>query len=206
MIYVTIIDDDHDYRKRLAALIDSSEGCACVGEYGDCETALKFLENEPPDVVLMDIGLPGMSGIDGAREVKKIMDDVDIIMLTVHETEAKVFESLRAGACGYLLKNVEPDDLLRAIKEANEGGAPMNMYIARMVTAFFQKNPPEKELTERQREILRLMYAGKNYQIIAGELHISKNTVKFHIKNIYKILQVTDKAGAVRKAIEENLI
>lgn len=205
VIYVAIIDDDKVLRDSLAVLIDGTNGFSCVGVYGDCETALRFVENDPPDVILMDIELPGMWGNEGVRCIKQLLPDVAIIMMTIHQENELIFDSLRAGACGYLIKNVEPAQLLQAIKEIHDGGAPMSMSIARKVAESFREKPPLKPLTDRQRQVLNKLCEGKSYQTIANELFIAKTTVKFHIKNIYKILQVTNKAGAVRKAIEKRL-
>jgi DNA-binding NarL/FixJ family response regulator len=206
MIYVSIIDDDKVFRDNLAILIEGTKEFSCVGVYGDCETALKYIENDPPDVILMDIEIPGkMSGIQGVRKMKALIDDVDIIMLTVHDEPETIFESLKAGACGYLIKNIDPIELFTAIKEIHDGGAPMSMHIARMVVNSFKEKLPIKPLSDRQRQVLKKLCEGKSYQIIANELFISKTTVKFHIKNIYEILQVTNKVGAVRKAMEERL-
>ena len=206
MIYVSIIDDDKVFRDNLAMLFEGSKEFSCVGVYGDCETALKYIENDPPDVILMDFEIPGkMSGIQGVRKVKALIDDVAIIMLTVHDEPETIFESLKAGACGYLVKNIHPTELFTAIKEIHDGGAPMSMHIARLVVDSFKEKPPIKPLSERQRQVIKELCNGKSYQAIANELFISKTTVKFHIKNIYEILQVTNKAGAVRKAMEERL-
>jgi len=206
MIYVSIIDDDKVFRDNLAMLIEGSKEFSCVGVYKDCETALKYIENDPPDVILMDIEIPGkMSGIQGVRKVKALIDDVAIIMLTVHDEPETIFESLKAGACGYLVKNIHPTELFTAIKEIHDGGAPMSMHIARLVVDSFKEKPPIKPLSDRQRQVIKKLCDGKSYQAIANELFISKTTVKFHIKNIYEILQVTNKAGAVRKAMEERL-
>lgn len=205
MIYVTIIEDDDELRESLAVLIDGTEGFSCVGMYRDCESAIKHIEDDLSDVILMDIELPGMSGIEGITEITGKLPDVEIIMLTIHEDNESVFESLRNGASGYLVKNIEQADLINAIKEVHEGGAPMSMPIARMVTHSFRKHPPLQPLTDRQQQVLKKLCEGKSYQAIANELFISKATVKFHIKNIYQTLHVLNKAGAVRVATKERL-
>lgn len=206
MIDVVIIDDDPLLRESLAILIRGTKGFSCTKTYNDCETALKNLENDLPDVILLDIGLPGMSGIEGVRAIKDILSEIEIIMLTIYEDHHSVFESLQNGASGYLIKNIEPVDLLKAIKEVYHGGSPMNMEIARMVVDSLHKNPPEEPITSRQQEVLEKLCEGKSYQAIANELFISKATVKFHIKNIYKILHVSNRTQAAIKAKEENII
>lgn len=205
MIEVTVIEDDEDFREGLAVLINSTSGFSCISTYGSCETALKHIQKDAPDVILMDIELPGMSGIAGVWQVKQKLPETEIIMLTIHEDNPSVFESLRNGASGYLVKNIHPSELLDAIREVFQGGAPMSMAIARMVTNSFRRDPPTQKLTERQQQVLEKLCQGKSYQAIANELFISKTTVKFHIKNIYKILRVENKAQAVRIATARNI-
>ncbi len=206
MIDVVVIEDDRELLDSLSVLLNGTPNLHCSGAYTSCEAAIKNLEFDLPDVILLDIELPGMSGIQGIRKIKKILPDVEIIMLTVHEDNEFVFESLRNGASGYLVKNVTPANLLAAIQEVYEGGSPMSMHIARMVTRSFQKNPPEYPLTRREKEVLKKLCEGKSYQAIANELFISKTTVKFHIRNIYKILHVTNKGEAISKAKDDGVV
>lgn len=206
LIEVSVIDDDDDFRNSLDILISGTRDLACISDYRDCETAIKKLVEDPPDVILMDVELPGISGIEGVWRIKQELPEVAIIMLTIHEDNESVFESLRNGASGYLVKNVEPAELLQAIKEVHEGGSPMSMPIARMVTRSFHKNPPLAPLSPREQEVLKKLCEGKSYQAIANDLFISKTTVKFHIKNIYHKLHVSNKAEAVGKAKDDHIV
>lgn len=205
MIYVSIVEDDHEIRESLALLINGTNGFACEKNFADCETMLEEVEEYLPDVVLMDIDLPGMSGIDGVRIIKEKVPDVDVLMLTVHGDSRTVFEALCAGACGYLTKDVQPLKLLDAISEAHAGGAPMTSQIARMVVNSF-KATGNNNLTTREKEVLAQLCKGKSYRMIADALYISEETVRRHIKNIYRKLQVSSKSEAVAKALKEKLI
>ncbi len=204
-ISVSIIEDDHEIRESLALIISGTPGFTCASTYMEAESALKNIETDLPDVILMDIELPGMSGIECVRQVKRKIPDVDILMLTVHEDDAVVFESICAGACGYLTKNTPPTRLLNAIREVHEGGAPMSTNIARMVINSF-KHTGNSTLTQRETEVLALLCKGKSYKMIADKLFISTDTVRSHIKNIYKKLEVSSNAEAVAKALKENLV
>ncbi len=205
MINVSIVEDDDEIRESLAILINGTQGFTCISTYVNCETALRGLVEDPPDVILMDIGLPGMSGIEGIRRVKAQVPDVDILMLTVHCDSKKVFEALCAGACGYLIKDTPPARLLDAIAEAYHGGAPMSTQIARMVVDSFKINS-HSDLTQREIEVLNQLCKGKSYRMIADTLFISEETVRRHIKNIYKKLEVSSKSEAVAKALKERLV
>jgi DNA-binding NarL/FixJ family response regulator len=205
MISVSIVEDSDDLRESLAILIAGTEGFACVSAYADCESALLGIENDLPDVVLMDIGLPGMSGIEGVRGIKGKVPDIDIIMLTIHEDDEMVFDALCAGACGYLLKDTPTARILEAIQEAHRGGAPMSSNIARMIVRSFQL-APHSPLTPRENDILAQLCKGMSYKMIAESLFISQETVRSHIKHIYQKLQVRSKAEAVAKAFKERLV
>jgi DNA-binding NarL/FixJ family response regulator len=205
MINVAIIEDDDEIRKSLAILVNGSAGFECINCYSDCESAIAEIEDDPPDVILMDIGLPGMSGIEGVRIIKSKLPEIDILMLSVHEDNQRVFEALCAGACGYLIKDTQPSKLLDAINEVRCGGAPMSSKIARMVVNSFKTNPHE-QLTTRETEVLSQLCKGKSYKKIAETLFISEETVRRHIKNIYKKLQVGSKSEAVAKALKERLV
>lgn len=164
------------------------------------------------NVVLMDIALPGISGIEGVKEAKKIKPDIDILMLTIYEDSEKVFDALCAGACGYLVKKTPPSKLLEAIKEVYEGGSPMSSQIARQVITAFKESKDAKddnqefELSLREKEVITLLAGGNNYQQIADQLFISVDTVRHHIKNIYKKLHVHTQSEAVAKAIRKKII
>lgn len=204
-IHVTIVEDDSEIRQLLTMIIDGSPGYSCKKSYNDCETAIRELRDYPPDVVLMDINLPKMSGIECVKLLKEQLPHTDFIMLTIHEDDDSIFNSLCVGATGYLLKDTPPAELLDAIKEVYEGGSPMTASIARRIVSSFKKNTGTP-LTEREQEVLRLLCNGDNYKMIADSLFISGHTVRAHIKNIYKKLQVSSRAGAVKKAIQDRLI
>ncbi len=205
MISVSIIEEDDDIRQGLELLIHGTDGFCCVGAYRSCEAAISDIEREPPDVLVLDVELPGMSGIEGIRKIKQRNSNIDIIMLTVHDDDKTVFESLCAGASGYLVKTTQPARLLEAIKDVNNGGAPMTASIARMVISSFLR-PSHEVLTPRESEILSQLCEGKSYKMIANDLFISKGTVHSHIKNIYRKLKVNSKSQAVAKAFQNKLI
>jgi DNA-binding NarL/FixJ family response regulator len=205
MINVSIVEDDDEIRDSLAVLINGTAGFSCISTFTNCEAAIKEIINDPPDVILMDIGLPGMSGIEGIRRIKAQIPDIDIFMLTVHCDSKRVFEALCAGACGYLIKDTPPARLLEAITEAYHGGAPMSTQIARMVVDSF-KTKSHSDLTHREVEVLNQLCKGKSYRMIADSLFISEETVRRHIKNIYKKLEVSSKSEAVAKALKERLV
>lgn len=203
-IRVAIIEDHDDYREGLFHLIDHTEGFQCVGQYVSVEEAVRKMPEA--DVVLLDIGLPGKSGIEGIGEIKRRYPDAQVIMLTVFEDDKNIFEAIRAGANGYLLKKTPPAKLLLAIEDAAAGGMPMTPFVARQVVEMFKKYiPAEKEnfsLTERESEVLSLLVEGSNYAMIAEKLFISLDTVRNHIRHIYEKLHVHSKAEAVAKAIK----
>ncbi len=205
MINISIVEDDDEIRESLAILINGTPGFACISTFFNCESAIKGILEDPPDVILMDIGLPGMTGIEGIRRIKSKLPEIDILMLTVHCDSKKVFEALCAGACGYLIKDTPPARLLEAITEAHSGGAPMSTQIARMVVDSF-KTSPHTDLTHREIEVLNQLCKGKSYRMIADTLFISEETVRRHIKNIYKKLEVRSKSEAVAKALRERLV
>lgn len=212
MINVVIVEDNDTIREGLKLLIEGTEGYSCSGVFRDCETMLENISRLKPDVILMDIVLPGMSGIEGIKEVKKILPETNLLVLTVYDENEKVFQALCAGACGYLVKKTTPTGLLQSIKEASEGGAPMTSYIARKVVNFFQKKnvftPSESKniLTPREKEVLSGLIEGNSYKAIADSLFISIDTVRFHFRNIYKKLHVHSQSEAVVKALREGLI
>ena len=206
MIKISIIEDDKEIRESLAILIEGTDGFSCISHYGSVELALEKIENDAPDVILMDINLPGMTGIEGVKLIKEKMPECEVIMQTISEDDKDVFDSLCAGACGFLKKNTPPAKLLDAITEAVNGGAPMNMDIARLVVNSFKPEiAKDNPLTEREKEVLRNLCDGKSYKMIAGELFVDINTVKFHIRNIYRKLEVNSKGEAIIKALKEHL-
>lgn len=212
MIRVAIVEDNQTIREGLAALINGTNGYSCQNTFPNCEKFLSDKEFTNFDVVLMDIGLPGINGIEGVKRAKKINPNLNILMLTVYEESSVVFEALCAGACGYLVKKTPPSRLLEAIKEIYEGGSPMSSNIARQVITTFQKNKKfyndssDYDLSQREIGVLNLLADGSNYQEIADALFISVDTVRHHIRNIYKKLHVHSQSEAVAKAIRKKII
>jgi DNA-binding NarL/FixJ family response regulator len=212
MIKVAIIEDNTTIRDGLSALINGTPDYSCVGSFPDCESFLQKLPTLDANIILMDIGLPGMSGIDGIAKAKKIKSDLNILMLTVYEDNQTVFKALCAGACGYLVKKTPPTRLLEAIRDASEGGAPMSSLIARQVINVFQQTQnslskdEDAQLSSREKEVLTSLAEGNNYQSIADRLFISVDTVRHHIRNIYRKLHVHSQSEAVAKAIRKGII
>jgi DNA-binding NarL/FixJ family response regulator len=205
MIKIAIVEDDEQLRKSLVSIINTSDGYTCSGDYVNCEASIKDFNDNLPDVILMDIELPGMSGVQGVRLIKERWPEVEIIMLTIHEDNESVYDSLRNGASGYLIKNIQPSELISCIQDVLKGGAPMSMNIARMIVNSFRKTAREEQLTKRESEVLYKLREGKSYQAIANELFISKSTVKFHIKNIYHKLHVSNKTEMFIKFFHNDL-
>jgi DNA-binding NarL/FixJ family response regulator len=190
MIKVAIVDDSSDLREGLQiALKEHNDEFICIAAFSDAESAVKNVEALKPDVILMDINLPGISGIEAVKKIKRILPNTDIIMLTVFAEDKTVFDSLCAGACGYITKNTTPEQILDAIRDVSKGGSPMSPRIARMVVGSF-RNFIVSSLTEREQEVLTLLSKGNSYKMVAELLFISHDTVRFHIKNIYKKLEV----------------
>jgi DNA-binding NarL/FixJ family response regulator len=213
MIDVVIVEDNDAIREGLAALISGTEGYRCVGAFAECESMIPRLDTLVPDIVLMDIGLPGMSGIEGIKRIRAIQPEVEVLMLTIYEDNDRIFEALCAGASGYLVKKTPPARLLEAIKEVYQGGSPMSSQIARKVVTLFREQKTSvgfyadgEVLKNRELEILQKLVDGKTYQAIALDLYISIDTVRFHIRNIYKKLQVHSGSEAVAKALRKGLV
>jgi len=207
---VGIIEDQPKIREGLRALIEGTEGYRCVGSFGSMEEALAKVGYELPDVLLVDIGLPGMSGIEGIRRLKDQHPELAMLMLTVYDDDRRIFDALCAGACGYLLKKTPPARLLECLKEVVGGGAPMSPEVARRVVALFREiRPPEQadyQLTPHEVRILKLLVEGHNYKTAAAELSVSINTVRFHMRSIYDKLQVHSKSEAVSKTLRNRII
>jgi len=211
MIKLVIVEDKERIREGLVVLLGATENIQSVESYGNCEDMLANLTSDAPDVILMDIGLPGMSGIEGTREAKKILPEAVVLVLSVYDDNERIFEALCMGACGYLVKNTPPSQLIEAITEAHAGGSPMSSHIARKVVTLFQKNfggmgKSDVHLTERETEILTGFADGHSYSSVAGDLFIAIDTVRFHIRNIYRKLEVHSQSEAVSKAIRKGLI
>jgi DNA-binding NarL/FixJ family response regulator len=204
MINVSIVEDSKEIREGLEILLNGSEGYHCVGVYATGEDALLGLLSRRPDVVLMDINLPGMSGIECTRKLRQLRPALPIMVLSVYEDDEKIFESLKAGASGYLLKKTPPAALLDAILDVHTGGAPMSSRIARKVVATFQVLGPSSMETEnlspREHEIMAYLAKGYRYKEIADALFISVETVRTHLRNIYDKLHVRSRGEAVLKA------
>jgi DNA-binding NarL/FixJ family response regulator len=202
---VLIVEDDQEIRNSFVLIVNSSQKFTVVNAYGNCEEAINNLNRDKPEIVLMDVQLPGMNGIQGTKIIKEKAPHCDVIMVTVYEDNELVFEALKAGASGYITKSANYLELLTALDEITKGGAPMSSRIARMVIDNFHVNP-NSPLTRRETEILQLISEGKTYTQISEELFISKETAKTHIKNIYSKLQVNSKSEAIAKANQEKLI
>jgi DNA-binding NarL/FixJ family response regulator len=209
-IRVAIVEDDRATREGLCVLIDGTPGFACTGTWRSVEDALRANFRETPDVLLLDIHLPGILGSEGVRLFRERFPSMQILMLTVYAGQDKVFESICNGATGYLLKKTPPGRLLDAIREAHDGGAPMSPEVARKVITVFQKTgPPEKfdeNLTPQEQRLLKLLSEGNSYQEMADALEISLNTVRTYIRSVYEKLHVHSRSEAVSKALRNRLI
>ncbi|MBX7173783.1 MAG: response regulator transcription factor [Pyrinomonadaceae bacterium] len=210
IIKVAIIEDRREIREGLAMLITYTDGFECTGKYGSMEEALASIRHKLPDVVLSDIGLPGMDGIEGIRILKEKYPHLTILMLSVYDDNERIFDALCAGACGYLLKKTPPAKLIESLRDAISGGAPMSPEVARKVITLFRDfRPPEKvnyDLTPHEIRLLKLLVEGHSYKTAAAELRVTVNTISFHLKNIYEKLQVHSKSEAVAKALQNRLI
>ena len=209
-IRAVLIEDQRRTREGLASLINGSPGMEVAAQYGSAEEALRSVAGVKPDVILTDLGLPGMSGIELVGRLHELLPSSPILVLTVYGEDRHVFDALCHGAVGYLLKDVEPARLLAAIRELYEGGAPMSPEVARRVVLMFQKfAPPNVErarLSERELEVLQLLAQGHSYKMCADRLAISHDTVRFHVRNIYDRLHVHSKSEAVVKALKSGWI
>jgi DNA-binding NarL/FixJ family response regulator len=209
-IGVAIVEDHPDLRNSLALILKSTSGFRCVGAYDRCETLLDDLDSTRPQVILMDIGLPGMSGIEGVKRVLKLYPETKIMMLTIYEDDAHLFQAVCAGASGYLLKRSSPVEILAAIEQVVAGGVPMSSSIARQVIEMFKDFAPKPQnsesLTPRERELLKSLADGLDYKQIAERHFISVDTVRNHIRHIYEKLHVHSKSEAVSKALRQRLV
>jgi len=206
MIHVFLIEDRADYRNSIRNILNERSDLRCSGTYVSFEEARDHITDELPEIILLDIELPGLSGVEAAREIKMLSPKTEILMLTAFDNNDLIFRSLRNGASGYLLKSESPMNLLRQIDELIQGGAPMSMSIARKVAESFRGGQEKITLTEQQHLILIALCEGKSYQAIANEMFIERSTVKYHIHNIYEKLHVTNKVSAVLKARNTGLL
>ncbi|HJU57099.1 MAG TPA: response regulator transcription factor [Pyrinomonadaceae bacterium] len=210
VIKVAIVEDRREIRDGLGMLINGTEGYRVTGSYRSMEEALEKVGHSLPDLVLSDIGLPGMSGIEGVRILKERHPDLMIVMLSVYDDDDRIFDALCAGANGYLLKKTPPARLIESLREAATGGAPMSPEVARRVVHLFREfRPPERadyQLTPHETRLLKLLVEGHNYKTAAFELNVSVNTIAFHMKHIYEKLQVHSKSEAVAKALQNRIV
>jgi DNA-binding NarL/FixJ family response regulator len=210
MIRVLIYEDNPQLREGLTMLIDGSDGFNVVASYKNCNNVIPELGAWKPDVILMDIDMPGVNGIEGLKKIREQNQDVKVLMLTVFDDNKNVFEALKNGANGYLLKKTPPAKLLEYISDVASGGAPMTSSIATQVLKMFSELPQrsnnEYNLSEREKQVLQLLVNGYSYKMIANEMFIAIDTVRSHIKKIYEKLQVNSKSEAVAKAFKDKLI
>ena len=208
---VALFEDDKILREMLFQLIHGTSGFTCTGAFPDAEDIIHKIEKSEPDVVLMDIHMPGMSGIEAVRLIKKRFPAVNILMQTVFDEDEIIFEAICAGASGYLLKNTSPAKILEALQEVNTGGAPMSASVARKLLDAFQKSMFFQKqdgfnLSAREKEVLQHLVKGMSYKMIADKCDISIDTIRFHVKNIYEKLHVNSKSEAVVKAIQNKIV
>jgi len=204
-ISVSIVEDAQGVREALVRVLDNAPGFRCVSSYPNAETALAEIPARSPDVVLMDIDLPGMNGVECVRKLKVLMPSIRVVMLTVYENPEKIFDALSAGAVGYLLKKRLTEDLLEAVRDAYSGGAPMSSQIARKVVQFFEKIRPANEvdsLSARELEVLELLAKGFLVKEIADRSNLGYGTVRTYIRRIYEKLQVHSRSQAVAKYLQ----
>ncbi|NNV57168.1 response regulator transcription factor [Limnovirga soli] len=210
-IKVAVFEDNKARRELLKMLLETSEGFVCTGAFENCQHIIKNIVGCLPDVILMDIDMPGVNGIEGLKIVHTQFPQVKVLMQTIFEEEEKIFEAILAGADGYILKKTPPLKLLDAMREVLDGGAPMTPTVARQVLHLFNnkhyKNTPDNfDLTEREHEILKLLVKGLSYKMIAAECNISYATVNSHISHIYEKLHVSNAAEAVAKALGQRIV
>jgi DNA-binding NarL/FixJ family response regulator len=210
VIKVAIVEDQRDIREGLASLIKFTDGYHCTGSFRSMEEALDKIRFELPNIMLVDIGLPGMSGLEGIRRLKESWPEILLLMLSVYEDDEMIFDALCAGACGYLLKKTPPARLIESLNEAMGGGAPMSPEVARRVIKLFRQiSPPDKadyELTPHELRLLKLLVEGHNYKTAATAQGVKVTTIAFHMRNIYEKLQVHSKSEAVAKALRNRLV
>jgi len=209
-VRVALVEDRHEIREGLRKLIDQSPGFACCGAYASMEETLPAIGALAPHVALVDIGLPGMSGVEGIREIRRLYPDIRLLVLSIYNDDDRVFSAICAGACGYLLKKTPPAKLLESIREVVEGGAPMSPEIAHKVLSLFREIAPPKQaeynLTPHELRLLRLLVEGNNYKTMSTLLGVTVHTISFHMRHIYEKLAVHSKSEAVSKALRQRLI
>lgn len=207
-VRVLLFEDNNDLRESLCELVSSTPELALAGAYPNAELAERRVEQTRAEVVLMDIDMPGRTGIEALRGIKATHPEVDVVMLTVFDDGDRVLGAVREGASGYLLKYTPPDKLVEAIREVREGGAPMTPSVARQVLTLLPKTtgPTTEQLSPQERTLLQLLIDGHSYKMVAGEMGVSINTVNFHIKNLYRKLHVNSASEAVALAVRSRLV
>jgi len=205
-INISIVEDNEQLRNTLARVLNRADGFRCLSTFGDAESALREMPKDPPNVVLMDINLPGMNGVECVRQLKQLIPSTQMVMLTVYEDTENIFKALAAGASGYLLKRTRSAELLDAIREVLRGGSPMTTHIARKVVQSFQKPGPSthatENLSEREQQVLDCLSQGLIYKEISDKLGVSYETVHTYIRRIYEKLQVRTRTEAVAKFLK----
>ena len=210
VIRVAIIEDRREISEGLGILINGTAGFRCVGNFGSMEDALEGIGPCAPQIALVDIGLPGMSGIEGIRILKERYPNLLMLMLTVYDDDERIFDALSAGACGYLLKKTPPARIIDSLREAVDGGSPMTPEVARRVVSLFRnvrtRAPEAFALTPHETRLLKMLVEGHNYKTAATALGVSVNTISYHVRHIYEKLQVHTKHEAVAKALQHRLL
>jgi DNA-binding NarL/FixJ family response regulator len=210
LIRVAIFEDNKHLRETFTFLLNNAEGFTCTGAYKDCRNLLAMLEVSPCDIVLMDIEMPGMNGIEATKIIKQHFPLVNVLIQTVFFEDDYIFNAICAGASGYILKTTTPEGYLQAIQEVHDGGSPITPGIARRVLELFKNNMQpgsnNYNLTTQERKVLQLLVAGKSYKLIAADLFVSFDTIKSHVRNIYSKLQVHSGTEAVSKAIKDKIV
>lgn len=207
MIKVGIIEDNEYMREGWETFIEHEEDLLVIGSFGSCEEAFESDAINRVDLMIMDIGLPGMTGIEGVEYMREHHPDVNIIMATIHDDDDHIFDALKAGAVGYLMKKVTPDEMVGAIRNAHEGGSPITPNIARKIISTFQQAADmEEKLSERETQILRELSTGRSYAAIGKEIYLSVDGVRHHIRNIYQKLEVHSRSEAIAKGINKKII
>lgn len=209
MIKVLLYDDSDQFREAIALLLGGTEGFEIAGSFNNCETAATDIGMLQPDVILMDIDMPGATGIEGVKMIREKNERVKIIMLTVFDNNQNIYDAIRFGANGYVLKKSAPAAIIDAIKDVFEGGAPMNSSIATQVLQMFAGMSPAAQnygLSEKEKAVLKSLVDGNSYKMVGTSLNISIDTVRTHIRNIYEKLQVNSKSAAVAKALKDRIL
>jgi DNA-binding NarL/FixJ family response regulator len=210
IVRVSIVEDRRETRQGLARLVSGADGFQCAATYHSMEECLEQISANLPDILLSDIGLPGISGIEGIKILKTRYPNLLVLMLSIYDDDDRIIEAICAGASGYLLKSASTNKLIASLKEVLNGGAPMSPEIARRVMELFRQSPPPKQvdydLTPHETRLLRMLVDGHNYKTAAAELGLSVNTISFHMRHIYEKLQVHSKSEAVAKALKNRIV